>query len=73
MWWWWVSPPRSPLATYPGDYAEYSRYIGHRLIDNRIMPVISVGWLSGLIKLFGWERMASSLEILGKFLGKKEP
>jgi hypothetical protein len=62
LWWWYVSPPPSPLVTYPDDYAEYSRYIGHRFVDNIIMPVISIGWLGGLIKLLGWAGPASILE-----------
>lgn len=60
--WVYISNPPMPLKSYPEDYARYMAYIRGQVESNIILPLASLGWLLGLIKVVGLTRLASIIE-----------
>lgn len=60
--WYFYLRPESKPKTYPDDYAKDVFDLGTKLYDNLIIPIISIGWLSGIIKLLGWKGFADAFD-----------
>jgi hypothetical protein len=61
VWYFYLRPPSGPKA-YPDDYAKDVFGVGAKLYDNLIIPIVSIGWLGGIIKLIGWKGVADAFE-----------